>query len=130
MKLFLEISNEELKSVDINKDLTLRAKNTNVLDCFFISELGTVVDITGALIFFTVKNKTSDTDITAVLKKDISILTDPTNGEAIIELTASETATLIGNYLYSIKIKLTTGKIYSVAEGTVCFQKELSTRES
>jgi hypothetical protein len=130
MKLFLEISNEELISVDINKDLTLRAKNTNVLDCFFISELGTVVDITGALIFFTVKNKTSDTDITAVLKKDISILTDPTNGEAIIELTASETATLIGNYLYSIKIKLTTGKIYSVAEGTVCFQKELSTRES
>lgn len=130
MKLFLEISNEELKSVDINKDLTLRAKNTNVLDCFFISELGTIVNITGALIFFTVKNKTSDTDITAVLKKDISILTDPTNGEAIIELTASETATLIGNYLYSIKIKLSTGKIYSVAEGTICFQKELSTRES
>ena len=130
MKLFLEISNEELKTVDINQDLILRAKNTNVLDCFFISELGTVVDITGALIFFTVKNKTSDSDITAVLKKDISILTDPTNGEAIIELTASETAALIGNYLYSIKIKLSTGKIYSVAEGTVCFRKELSTRES
>lgn len=130
MKIFLEITDEEIKLIDINKDLILRAKNTNVLDCFFINELGTVVDITGAKIFFTVKNKSSDDDDHAVLKKDVTTLTDPQNGEAIIELTASDTATLLGNYLYSIKIKLSTGKIYSVAEGIVCFQKELATRES
>jgi hypothetical protein len=100
------------------------------LDCWFIDENGVVVDITGAKIFFTVKDKTSDDDDHAILKKDVVASLDPQSGHEQITLTPTDTSSLLGNYLYSIKIKLSTGKIYSVAEGTICFRKEIAIRET
>jgi hypothetical protein len=124
------ITDENISDINITQDLDLRAKNTNVMDCFFFDEEDLFVDITGATIFFTVKNLPSDSDTNAVLKKDITSLTEPTSGEAEIELTPTDTSSLLGNYLYSIKIKLSSGKIYTVREGNVCFKKEISERTS
>ena len=108
----------------------LRAKNTNILNCFFYDENDLSVDITNSKVYFTIKNKISDDDDQAILKKDIAIHTNPQSGETEILLTSTDTTDLVGNYIYSIKIKLSDGKIYTVAEGNVCFKQEITRREN
>jgi hypothetical protein len=76
-----------------------------------------------------VKVTPSTEDASATLNKKITTLTDPTNGNAEIELTATETASLLGNYLYQIKIKYDS-KFYTIAEGNLCFMQSIITRES
>ena len=129
MRLYLKITDYELNAIDINRDLVLRAKNTNVLDCWFIDENGVVIDITDSEIYFMIKNKSSDADNIAILDKKIIVFTDPVNGNAEIELTSLDTADLLGNYIYQIKIKYDS-KWYTVAEGTICFQKNIIIRET
>jgi len=130
MRLNTYITYKKLYADNIERDLILRAKNTNTLDLWCYDELDAVVDITGATVFFTVKNKPSDTDNDAVLKKDVTSLTNPTGGNTIITLTATDCASLLGNYLYSIKIKMATGEFYTLAEGNVVFRKEITERTS
>lgn len=130
MKLFLYVTDEKKLEINNNYDLIMRTNNTNVLDCWFIDDDDDSIVITGATIFFTIKSKTTDLDTAAILKKDITTLTDSAAGEAKITLTSTDTASLLGNYIYDIKIKLSTGEIYTCAEGTITFRKSLSTRTS
>lgn len=130
MRLNLFITKEETQNTNIQKDLVFRANNTNILDLYFYDEDDLVVDITGATIFFTVKSKPSDSDTNAVLKKDVIVLTNPQNGNAEVEITPAECASLLGNYLYSIKVKMADNKIYTLIEGNICFKKEISERTS
>jgi hypothetical protein len=129
MILNLYITYETLLEKDIRRDLILRAKNSNIISCYFYDEDDLIVDITGDTIFFTVKNKPSDVDNDAVLKKTITSLTNPQSGNCEIELTNSDTSSLLGNYIYDIKIKHGT-KFYTVSEGNVCFKSSLTIRES
>ena len=129
MRLNLYLTQEILYPKEIKQDLTLRAKNTNIIDTFYYDENDNSIDITGDTIFFTIKNNPTDTDESAVLKKTITDLTDPSNGEAEIELSSTDTSSLLGNYLYDIKIKHDE-KFYTVSEGNICFQKSLTIRES
>jgi hypothetical protein len=130
MILDLYITDKKIEATNIQQDLVFRAKNTNILDLYFYDENDLSIDITGAKIYFTVKNKPSDTDNDAVLKKDITVLTDPNNGNAQVEITPTDSSSLLGNYLYSIKIKMSDNKIYTGAEGTICFRKEITERTS
>jgi hypothetical protein len=129
MRLNLYITQETLYAKDIQQDLILRAKNVNILDCFFYDEDDVIVDITGDEVYFMVKDTPSQLDADAKINKKITSLTDPTAGEAEIELTTTDTASLLGNYLYQIKIKHAT-KFYTVAEGNVVFMQSIITRES
>jgi hypothetical protein len=130
MKITTYISDKALEPIVQNLDLVLRAKNTNVITLLVRNEDDESVDITSSTIFFTVKTTTSIADASASLKKDVTSHTYPESGETEITLTSTDTSSLLGSYLYSIKIKLTTGKIYTLAEGVICFQQELATRES
>jgi hypothetical protein len=129
MRLNLFITQKTLYEKDIKRDLTLRAKNTNVLDCYFYDEDDTLIDITGSEIYFMVKATPSTADGSATLNKKITALTDPMNGNAEIELTFTETAAFLGNYIYQIKIKYD-NKFYTVAEGNITFMQSIITRES
>ena len=129
MILNLYLTQETLYATDIKQDLTLRAKNENVLDCYFFNEDDLLVDITDSEIYFMVKDTPSTEDASAVLNKKITSLTNPTGGEAEITLTSTDTSSLLGNYIYQIKIKYDS-KFYTVAEGNICFQKSIITRES
>ena len=124
------VSDEEEYQIPINKDLIMRARNTNVTDCFFVDEDDVAVDLTGGTLFFTVKDKISDTDANAKLQKTITTHTDPTAGESKISLSSSDTADLAGNYIYGIKLKLSSGEIYTVAEGVILFAQEVTISES
>jgi hypothetical protein len=124
------ITDYKLYAEDINLDLIFFAKNTNVIDLWCYDEDDTVVDITGATVFFTVKEKPTDLDTAAVLKKDVTTLTNPTSGNTLITTTPTDSASLLGNYLYSIKIKMFTGEIYNLKEGNICFKKAITERTS
>jgi hypothetical protein len=110
-------------------DLILRAKNTNILDLYFYDENDALINITGSEVYFMIKNKPSDLDASAVVDKKITSLTSPMNGNTTIELTSTDTASLIGNYIYSVKIKYDS-KWYTVVEGNVCFKQNIISRES
>lgn len=129
MRLNLYITYETLYEKNIKRDLICRAKNSDILDTYYYDENDTIVDITGDTIFFTIKNKPTDVDNDAVLKKTITSLTDPQNGNCEIELTNTDTSSLLGNYIYDIKIKHGT-KFYTVCEGNICFMTSLTIRES
>lgn len=130
MELYTILSDYVLEKSVNNQDLICRAKNTNVIKLIVQDEKQCAVDISGATVFFTVKTSTSQTDADAVLKKDVTSLTEPTSGQTDITLTATDTGSLLGNYIYSVKIKKSDNTIYTLAEGTVCFMQELSTRTS
>jgi hypothetical protein len=129
MILNLYITQETLYGKNIKQDLTLRAKNENIIDCYFYDEDDALIDITGSEFYFMVKATPSTEDGSATLNKKITSLTDPMNGEAEIELTSTDTSSLLGNYLYQIKIKYNS-KFYTVREGNICFMQSIITRES
>lgn len=128
MRLYLTLADESLKQTAENINLILRAKNTNVLNLIIRDEDKIAVDITDSKIYFTVKEKTSQTDADAKLKKDITTHTYPASGETDITLSITDTATLLGNYIYSIKLKKSDATVYTLAEGTILFQQEIATR--
>ena len=86
--------------------------------------------ITDATIFFTVKETSSQLDANAVLKKNVTALTDAANGNTLIEIADTDTTSLVGNYLYTIGIELSSGEYYILKEGNITFKKSLSSRTS
>jgi len=129
MILNLYITQKKIFEEEIQRDLILHAKNTNILDCFFYNEDDLLVDITGSELYFMVKEKPSDEDTAAKINKKIIDFTSAQGGEAEIELTSDDCKNLLGNYIYAIKIKYNS-KFYTLAEGNVCFRKSIIGRES
>ena len=129
MILNLYLTQETLYPKEIKQDLTLRAKNTNIIDCYFYDENDAIIDISDSEIYFMVKDYPTQEDTSAKINKKITDLTDPTNGNAQIELSSSDTASLLGSYVYQIKIKYSS-KWYTVAEGNITFKQNIITRES
>ena len=127
MKIYLKITYELGSVIDVLKDLEFRAKNTNILDCWFVDEDNVSVDITGATVYFSVKEKAvCDSGDVSILKElSGDDLTDAANGNVLIELTPTDTDELLGSYLYSIEIELLDERIYTVAEGIVVFRKNI-----
>ena len=77
----------------------------------FLDADGNVIDLTGSTVFFTVKTRVQDTDAEALITKDVTSHSDPTNGITIITLTDTQTNIAPGNYVYDIKIKDSSGLI-------------------
>lgn len=79
------------------------------------------VDLTGSTVHFTIKPAFDNdpTDAAAIIKKDITSHTDPTNGKTVIPLTPTDTAVTPGNYGFDIKLKKATGDESTVAIGNV-----------
>ena len=93
----------------------------------FTDSNGDPIDITGWIIFFTVKRDLDDTDDEALIKKDITSHTDPTNGQTRIHLTNDDTD-LIGSYYYDIQVKKSDGTIITILEGAITFKKDITQR--
>ena len=79
--------------VPIEQDLTI-PKNTTKSYEIQIQQNGVPIDITGWIVFFTVKERMIDGDDKAIIKKTITSHTDPTQGKTIISLTAATAARL------------------------------------
>jgi len=99
-------------------------------DIYFNDEHNANIDITGWTLFFTVKDNAGQVDDDAKIKKDITTHTDPINGKSTISLSSSDTANLLGNYLYDIQVKKSTGQIKTIAEGILVVSKDITRRTS
>ena len=88
------------------------------------------IDITGWTVFFTMKLATDKdlTDASAILKKNITSHTDPTNGITQLSIDHEETAPLDANYIYDIQTKDTLGKITTVLIGQVIVEMDITRR--
>jgi len=83
----------------------------------FTDEDGAVVDITQAIVFFTVKRKLSDTDDKAVIAVEQTSHITPLTGKTEIELTNQQTDIRPGTYFYDLQLKRTDEKISSIVYG-------------
>ena len=97
---------------------------------YFENEDGARIDITGWTIFLTVKAKASDLDTSAVISKTLTTFSDPTNGEAEISLTPTDTNQAIASYVYDIQVKTNVGEIYTIVEGILTITKDITQRTS
>ena len=85
------------------------------------------IDITGWTIYFTVKSKKSDTDGEALIQKDVTSHSDPTQGITLISLSATETD-IIGSKYYDIKIKDDEGNSNIILQGRILFSEVVTQR--
>jgi len=93
-------------------EIVLPRKTTNLFTVT-ITNNGSVQNITGWTVFFTVKKSTNQTDAEALISKTITTHTNPTLGITTITLSPSDTDVLAGNYLYDITLLDTTGNRYA-----------------
>ncbi len=96
----------------------------------FTDEDGAVIDISSSTVFFTVKAKVGDTDAEALITKDVTSHTDPTNGITNIVLTDAQTDITPGNYFYDIKLKDSSGLFSQTTTADFKVLKNLTERTS
>jgi len=90
---------------------------------------GTSRDITGWTLRVTVKERKTDPDSDAVITKDITSHSAPTDGATEFTFTSSETSDLNGSYYYDIQITDADGDIHTATTGTVTFTQGVTNRE-
>lgn len=84
----------------------------------FLNIGGVGVDITGYTFYFTVKRFKDNVldDLTALIKKDITIFTEPLNGKFLLELSPTDTDIPQGEYFYDLQYKNASGDIKTIVE--------------
>ena len=107
-------------------DFDIDRKTTKAIELLFKKDK-IPLDITGWIIYFTVKNKMEDSDLNALIKKDISSHIDPTNGKSLIELNPSDTD-MRGSYSYDIKFVDTSNNSGILYYGRIRFRETVTTR--
>lgn len=81
-------------------DLDIYEGEDKVWTVTILDSSGTPIDITGYTFLFVVKNKLTDSDGNALIYKEITTHSDPTNGVTEITLTSDDTNNKSGNYFY------------------------------
>lgn len=81
-------------------DLSIYEGEDKVWTVTITDSSGTPIDITGYTFLFTVKTNIDDTDTAAIIQKEITSHSDPTNGVTEITLIQSDTNNKDGKFLY------------------------------
>jgi putative sterol carrier protein len=90
----------------------------------FTDSNGDVIDITGYTIYFTIKNKKTykleNNDNDALVKINVTIHTNPTQGESQINITSDLTNDIEpNNYIYDIQLKDSSDNILTIISGNI-----------
>ena len=101
----------------------------------FTDANGSPIDLTNQAVFFTVKtpekiDELDTTDANAVIKKTITVHTDPTHGKTTVVLTNTDTSIDAGNYLYDLKLKTASGAISAIQAGQFNIVDPVTNRKS
>lgn len=96
---------------------------------------GVAIDITNYTLFFTMKTNADDPDSSAVCQKTVagSTCPNPTGGEGLISIPASETASFLGDYYYDIQYKdnaIPTPNVVTPYEGVITWERDITRRIS
>lgn len=104
-------------------------------------ESGAAVDLSDSKIWFTVKQKTSDPDTSAILSKknelaggadtEILIVEPAENGQAQVFLTPDDTDLVNpGVYSYDVQVLLANGKTYTTVRDQIIFKEDVTKAKS
>lgn len=113
---------QELKIIrrdDATLNVTFKNKTTNV-----------PIDITGSKVYFTVKRRYLDTDAHALVVKETTSHSDPTNGKTSIVLNQVDTDQAEGSYYYDFQIKDAANRITSTLRGVFTIVNDITIRTS
>ncbi len=109
-------------------DIEIVREDTKTIPLEFFTDSGNV-DISNWTVFFTMKEKITDTDANAKISKTITSHTDPLNGYTEILLTTIDTTQNPGNYVYDIQIKYS-GEIKTILTGMITILSGVTQRLS
>ena len=95
--------------------LTIIRGDSQSIDVVFEDDAGVKLNLTGKTVFFTVKEQSdiSANDDKALIKKTITVHSDPTNGKTTIVLAPTDTNLEPANYVYDLQVKDAGGDIMS-----------------
>jgi hypothetical protein len=110
--------------------LKIKRGDTKVYSLKFEDKCDIPIDITGWTVYFTVKSSVKDEDDDAIIKKDVTIHTDPTAGRTAISLSPSDTSVAPGNYIYDIQVKTASGDIHTILENGITISQDVTRRSS
>jgi len=102
-------------------------KKTTMTYMLQFKEDGTPKNISGWTIYFTVKEKISDSDDNAKINHDVVTHLDETNGKTAILLTKDDTNRL-GSYYYDITYKDNDGNVGVLYHGRILFREKATQR--
>ena len=108
-------------------ELAITRGDTKIYALHFRDGAGVDIDITGWMIFFTVKKKLEDIDDDAKIKKNITNHTDPIHGKTEIRLGPADTE-LLGEHFYDIQVKTSAGAIITIATSSIMFNYDVTRR--
>ena len=95
-----------------------------------INSDGTAFNLTGYTAFFTIKNISDNSadDSSAILAKNWTTHSDPTNGQTLLTATSTEMAIDEGTYKYDVQIKSPTANITTIIAGEITILEDITKR--
>lgn len=114
----------------VTKDYEIESGSTKEWE-FRISIEGLTQNLTGWKLFFTLKEKFSDSDDNAIIKKDITDHYSEEEGKSRVTLTSTDT-NLSGNYYYDFKLVSNdiVPKVWYLLSGSMLFTQSIGRRIS
>lgn len=112
----------------MDNTITIIRGDDQALDLTIKNADATAFDLTDCTVYFTVKKRFHDTDLEAVIKKDVTIHSNPTGGLTTVELTAEDTTIDARKYLWDIQVKDASDKIFSVVSGDFIVKHDVTNR--
>ncbi len=91
--------------------LTVTRRDDKVFTFYFYDEDGNAVNLTGCVLYTTVKQYTSDTDASAKIASTLTIATPASSGVATWTLVPADTQYLSGQYFWDVQLRDSSGKI-------------------
>lgn len=115
-------------------DITLaRTTDETITFQYYESNGTTIRTLTGATVFFTVKENsfdTSTTDATALITKTVTSHTDAVLGLTTILLTKAQTTVDPNSYFYDVRVKEVDGSIHLATYGRCIIQGTPTNRQT
>ena len=93
------------------------------IDTIVKDESGNVIDISGASLLFVISRKTKS----LAAKTKSATINDAPAGDASIILTDTETALLLGDYVYQLEITDASGNKEIVSDGNLTIKRRIPT---
>jgi len=109
-------------------NLRITKKDTKSYALTFEDVEGVAIDITGWTLYFTVKANLSDSDEDAIISKDVTLHTDPTNGKTKVTVTSDDTDHEPGNYYYDFQFKKLDNSVTTFLKGHYIIKHEVTLR--
>lgn len=114
----------------MNNKLKIIRGDTITIPLTITDSNGSAVDLTGATIFFTIKENLNDADSDALLQKNVTSHVSDSGGLSQIDLATTDTNLSEGTYYYDIQIKFSSGAITSTQPQTLKVYQDVTRRVS